>query len=240
MPAAVHRAEQAHLAVGQAELGGPDGEQEVDDVGEAVVHEVDGGGGGEHRAGASARGGVIAGRRSRPATRPRVSAGHAYCDRISRPVTGAVWASSRKRSSGAIVSQRLRRGQCVLPSAPAGRSAIFRSWPAWSRSCRRRKSSASRQVSGPNMPCSIVRSGRPSGDAARTRSKSASRSRASARHHSSAGRAARSGTRRRPRRARAGADRRGCSRCRRRNRRPTPPRGPSPRRRSIRPAPAAR
>ena len=56
---AVYRPEQAHLAVGQAELRGPDREQEIDDVGEAVVHEVDGGGGGEHRAGASARGDLL-------------------------------------------------------------------------------------------------------------------------------------------------------------------------------------
>ena len=136
---AVHRPEQAHLAVGQAELRGPDREQEIDDVGEAVVHEVDGGGGGEHRAGASARGGPLPrrnrggqpGRASRALTPgvspPEVRRG---APRRSPPrSSGYLAASDSGRAAGPLRASAHREGDCfteITPRAMRSPSAAAR------------------------------------------------------------------------------------------------------------------
>src|SRR5215467_9702512 len=51
--AAVHRAEETDLSEGEAELAGPHGKEDVQDVGEAIVYEMRAAGGAEDGAGSA-------------------------------------------------------------------------------------------------------------------------------------------------------------------------------------------
>ena len=125
---AVDRPQQADLSVREAELARPDGEEHVDEVGEAVVDEVDRGGGAQHGPGAVAVGrgvrahdgggksGRFSSARSCPARPDR------RCRTICRP--------RRPRAHrGRLFHNDYAEGN-ALPGVAPSAAAIFRSWPA--------------------------------------------------------------------------------------------------------------